>query len=166
MKPLNEQVINRRIFFEIAGAGIAGYFLSPMDLGAQIAPTTSQPAVLMGTAKNVVFVLLPGAPSHTDTFDLKVGSWTPANFVPTSLNGFDFPSGLLPSFDLAVRQDRSPAKLPVERAGAFTCCKRGIKLRGIRPVQVRASLLILDLLLQWRLIPHADPDRFCPGSSR
>ena len=51
-----------------------------MDLGAQIATTTQQPAILLNTAKNVVFVLLPGAPSHTDTFDLKVGSWTPANF--------------------------------------------------------------------------------------
>jgi len=97
MKPHNEQVINRRIFFEIAGAGIAGYFLAPIDLGAQIAPTTQEPAVLMNTAKNVVFVLLQGAPSHTDMFDLKVGSWTPANFAPTTLNGADFPSGLLPT---------------------------------------------------------------------
>jgi len=97
MKPTNGQVINRRIFFEIAGAGVAGYFLSPMDLGAQIAPTTQQPAILLNTARNVVFVLLPGAPSHTDMFDLKVGSWTPANFAPTTLNGVDFPAGLLPT---------------------------------------------------------------------
>src|SRR5262249_142723 len=80
-----------------AGAGLAGYFLSPMDLGAQIAPTTTQPATLMNTAKNIVFVLLPGAPSHTDMFDLKVGSWTPANFAPTTLNGVDFPSGFVPT---------------------------------------------------------------------
>jgi hypothetical protein len=124
MKPLNEQVINRRIFFEIAGAGIAGYFLSPMDLGAQIAPTTSQPAVLMGTAKNVVFVLLPGAPSHTDTFDLKVGSWTPASFAPTSLNGFDFPSGLLP----ALTSQWAGSKLPSN--ALVHCCKRGIRVRN------------------------------------
>src|SRR5262249_31230644 len=97
MKPTNGQVINRRIFFEIAGAGVAGYFLSPMDLGAQIAPTTQQPAILLNTARNVVFVLLPGAPSHTDMFDLKVGSWTPAAFAPTTLNGVDFPAGLLPT---------------------------------------------------------------------
>src|SRR6476660_6118839 len=97
MKPLNEQVINRRIFFEIAGAGVAGYFLSPMDLGAQIAPTTTQPAILLNTARNVLFVLLPGAPSHTDMFDLKVGPWTPAAFTPTTLNGVDFPAGLLPT---------------------------------------------------------------------
>jgi uncharacterized protein DUF1501 len=97
MKTTNGQVINRRIFFEIAGAGIAGYFLSPMDLGAQVAVTTQQPAVLVNTAKNVVFVLLQGAASHVDTFDLKVGSWTPAAFGPTSLNGVDFPAGLLPT---------------------------------------------------------------------
>src|ERR1051326_3070311 len=104
MKPLNEQVINRRIFFEIAGAGVAGYFLSPMDLGAQIAPTTTQPAILLNTAKNFLFVLLTGAASHTDTFDLKVGSWTPANFAPATLNGVDFPSGLLPT--LASQLDK------------------------------------------------------------
>jgi hypothetical protein len=97
MKPTHGQVINRRIFFQIAGASVAGYFVSPMDLGAQIAPTTSGPAILLNTAKNVVFVLLPGAPSHTDMFDLKVGSWTPANFAPTTLNGVDFPSGLMPA---------------------------------------------------------------------
>jgi uncharacterized protein DUF1501 len=97
MKPLHKKVINRRIFFEIAGAGIAGYFISPMDLGAQIAPITTKPAVLLGSAKNVIFVLLTGAASHVDTFDLKVGSWTPANFAPTTLDGVDFPAGLFPS---------------------------------------------------------------------
>jgi hypothetical protein len=39
---------------------------------------------------------LPGAPSHTDTFDLKVGPWTPSEFRPTTINGADFPEGLFP----------------------------------------------------------------------
>src|SRR5204863_8228457 len=68
-----------------------------MDLVAQTAPTTQQPAFMLNTTINVLFVLLPGAPSHTDMFDLNVGSWTPANFAPTTLNGVDFPSGLLPT---------------------------------------------------------------------
>ncbi len=96
MKPTKETVINRRIFFEIAGAGLAGYFLSPLDLGAQ-AGTTQKPAVLLNSARNVVFVLLTGAASHVDTFDLKVGPWTPANFAPATLDGVDFPTGLLPT---------------------------------------------------------------------
>jgi hypothetical protein len=97
MKPLNETIINRRIFFELAGAGIAGYFLSPMDLAAQTVAITQKPAVVMNTAQNVIFVLLTGAASHVDTFDLKVGSWTPANFAPTTLDGVDFPAGLFPT---------------------------------------------------------------------
>jgi hypothetical protein len=95
MKPLASSVINRRIFFEIAGAGVAGYFLSPLDLGAQI--VTQKPAIMLNSARNAIFILLTGAASHVDTFDLKVGSWTPATFTPTTLDGVDFPSGLLPT---------------------------------------------------------------------
>jgi hypothetical protein len=95
MKPIRDSVINRRVFFEIAGAGLAGYFLSPLDLGAQT--ITQKPAVVMNSARNVVFVLLTGAASHVDTFDLKVGPWTPANFAPTTLDGVDFPAGLFPA---------------------------------------------------------------------
>ncbi|HYR43248.1 MAG TPA: DUF1501 domain-containing protein, partial [Terriglobia bacterium] len=53
-----------------------------------------------------IFVLLPGAPSQTDTFDLRVGSWTPQNFSPTTINGIDWPGGLLPNLgaQLSVNQ--------------------------------------------------------------
>src|SRR5215472_1494020 len=89
-------IINRRIFFEIAGAGVTGYFVSPLELLAQVGtPQTS--AVVLNSARNLIFVLLAGAPSHVDTFDLKVGPWTPANFTPTSMDGVDFPSGLFPT---------------------------------------------------------------------
>jgi hypothetical protein len=96
MKTINNSIINRRIFFEIAGAGVAGYFLSPLDLGAQVS-ITQKPAVVLNSARNAILILLTGAASHVDTFDLKVGPWTPANFAPTTLNNADFPSGLLPT---------------------------------------------------------------------
>jgi hypothetical protein len=89
-------MIDRRIFFKTAMAGVAGYFASPLELPAQGffgAPPQPQP---LGTAKNVIFILMAGAPSQVDTFDLKVGPWTPADFTPTTINGFDFPEGLLP----------------------------------------------------------------------
>jgi Protein of unknown function (DUF1501) len=89
-------IINRRVFFELAGAGVAGYFVSPLDLNAQSGTTTKTVPVL-NTAKNAIFILLTGAASHVDTFDLKVGSWTPANFAPTTLDGVDFPAGLFPT---------------------------------------------------------------------
>lgn len=91
-----DRIINRRVFFELTGAGVAGYFLSPLDLFAQSGSYQSQAAIL-NTAKNVIFILLAGAPSHIDTFDLKVGPWTPQDFGPTTINGVDFPEGLMPS---------------------------------------------------------------------
>ena len=91
-----KRIINRRLFFQIAGSGVAGYFLSPVDLLGQAGVETRGPAMLLNTAKNVIFILLAGAPSQTDTFDLKIGPWTPENFKPATINGIDFPQGLLP----------------------------------------------------------------------
>src|SRR6185295_729065 len=91
-----EPIIDRRLFFKIAATGVAGYFASPMETFAQT--TTWNPDVqLLNTAKNVIFILLPGAPSQTDTLDLRVGSWTPKDFAPTTINGIDWPAGLLPN---------------------------------------------------------------------
>ncbi len=86
--------IGRRMFFRHAGAALSGYFLlpgRPMESVAKAAPAP------IGTAKNVIFVLLTGAPSHTDTFDLKEGAWTPAYFNPTSYGDLRFPQGLMPT---------------------------------------------------------------------
>ena len=58
---------------------------------------TSQAVTTQNKAKNVIFILLAGAPSHTDTFDLKVvNGTTPAAFNPTLVNGSNWPMGLLP----------------------------------------------------------------------
>jgi uncharacterized protein (DUF1501 family) len=92
-----EPIIDRRIFFKIAATGVAGYFVSPMETFAQTVTTWNPQAPILNTAKNVIFILLPGAPSQSDTFDLRVGSWTPKDFVPTTINGIDWPAGLLPN---------------------------------------------------------------------
>jgi uncharacterized protein (DUF1501 family) len=84
--------LTRRHFFEIVGAGITGSFLSTRARAATVAQ-----AVPQNKAKNVVFILLTGAPSHIDTFDFKpVAGVTPADFNPAKINGIDWPSGLLP----------------------------------------------------------------------
>ena len=92
-----DRMINRRIFFRLAGMGVAGCFVSPLDLSAQDGPVYQSPAMMLNTAKNVIFILLAGAPSQTDTFDLRVGPWTPQDFRPTTINGIDFPEGLMPA---------------------------------------------------------------------
>ena len=91
-----KSVIDRRIFFKFAATGLTGYFMSPMELFSQQSYPSAKPTIL-NTAKNCIFILLPGAPSQIDTFDLRVGSWTPGNFAPTTINGVDWPGGLLPS---------------------------------------------------------------------
>ncbi len=92
----NRPHITRRGFFEIAGAGVTASYLSVnRALGCTV--ETSQPVTPQNKAKNVIFILLAGAPSHTDTFDLKVlNGTTPAAFNPTMINGTNWPVGILP----------------------------------------------------------------------
>lgn len=85
---------SRREFFKMAALGLTGFCFSqvahPLEVLAQTKPT------LINTAKYCIFVHLDGSPSHTDTFDLKEGSWTPADFKPTSFGSIRWPQGLLP----------------------------------------------------------------------
>ena len=84
--------IGRRMFFRHMATAVTGYLFLPSraKLASAAVPT-------VGTAKNVIFVLLTGAPSHTDTFDLKTGPWTPAFMAPTSYGDVRFPQGLMPN---------------------------------------------------------------------
>jgi hypothetical protein len=85
--------LSRRMFFRHAGSALSGYFLlptRPMETLAKAAPST------IGTAKNVIFILMTGGPSHSDTFDLKEGAWTPAFMAPASYGDLRFPQGLMP----------------------------------------------------------------------
>ena len=94
--PYNGRELSRRGFLELGAGGlVASWFLrSPVSAWAA---TTAQ-VTPHATAKNVIFVFLPGAPSQIDTWDLKEGAWTPADFQPTSFGGgLRFPAGLLPN---------------------------------------------------------------------
>ncbi len=85
----------RRDFFSVLGAGVTGSYLT--ERYARAADIATAGVTTKNTAKNVIFILLAGAPSHTDTFDLKVVSGvTPASFNPDTINGTLFPTGLLP----------------------------------------------------------------------
>src|SRR5215212_5842132 len=72
---------SRRDFLRALGAGLAS-----LPLQAQV--VKSQSVQTKNTAKNVIFILLAGAPSHVDTFDLKMTNGiTPSTFNPSDLNG-------------------------------------------------------------------------------
>ena len=92
--------LSRRSFFQLAGAGVTMACLSqPMQAGTV---TTSQPVTTQNKAKYCIFVLMAGAPSHTDMFDLKVvNGVTPASFAPSMTGNINWPAGLMPK--LATR---------------------------------------------------------------
>src|SRR5215471_18564229 len=86
---------SRRRFFEIAGTGIAGYTLADVLSPPRRVEAATAPA-LQATARNCIFVFMAGGPSHSDTWDLKEGSWTPAAFQPASFGDVRFAQGLMP----------------------------------------------------------------------
>jgi len=98
----------RRQFFELAGAGVTVSFLAERYARAQQSVETNSGMPTQNTAKNVIFILLAGAPSHTDTFDLKVvPGTTPASFAPTTVNnGVMWPAGLLPKLGQALANNQ------------------------------------------------------------
>src|SRR5262245_41912016 len=104
----------RRRFFEVLGAGVGGSVLARRY--AKAAEVTNAGMATKNTARNVIFILLNGAPSHSDTFDFKnVAGVTPTTFAPQTIKGILWPTGLLPKLgnllsDLAiVRSLRSHA---------------------------------------------------------
>jgi uncharacterized protein (DUF1501 family) len=94
--PVNGPDLSRRGFLQLGATGlVASWFLkSPAAAWA----AESARVATRNSAKNVIFVFLPGAPSQIDTWDLKEGAWTPSDFAPASFGGgLRFPAGLMPN---------------------------------------------------------------------
>ncbi len=85
--------LGRRMFFRHLTSAVGGYFLLPGGPMERVAHAAQAPRA---TADFCIFVLMDGAPSHIDTFDLKTGAWTPPAFNPTTFDGVAWPQGLLP----------------------------------------------------------------------
>src|SRR5258708_34848811 len=93
--------LSRRVFFRNPAAGVGGFSLlqrGRLERVAYAAPPVK------AAADNCIFVLMSGAPSHIDTFDLKVGPWLPPAFNPTTYDGVAWPQGLFPK--LGDQMDR------------------------------------------------------------
>ena len=92
--------MSRRLFMAGCAAGFAGSLGMACE-GYQ--PWSSfqykfkNAVETQNTARNLIFILLDGAPSHVDTFDLKTGPWTPdalgASYIAP---GYEWPVGLMP----------------------------------------------------------------------
>jgi len=123
--------IGRRMFFRHVATAVSGYFLLPgRRPGETVARAASTP---MGTAQNVIFVMLTGAPSHTDTFDLKEGAWTPAFLAPTSYGDLRFPQGLMPNLANTI-QDLALVRSLRAHATAHPLAQTWVQI-GRNPVQ-------------------------------
>ena len=104
----------RRQFFQLAGTGVTGAYLgSNLVKGDALTQGGVTP---VNKAKNVIFVLLAGAPSHTDLFDFKyIEGVTHKATNPDTIKGLLWPTGILPKLgstleDLAIiRSMRSHA---------------------------------------------------------
>jgi len=95
--PLSGEGFSRRNFLRVAGTGLAAsYFADVLDPRLLLAQTAKTSPRLRNTATSVIFVYLRGAPSQTDMWDLKEGSWTPSDFAPASYGDVRFPQGLMP----------------------------------------------------------------------
>lgn len=89
--------LSRRTFFEVLGAGFTGCFFSTAGFSQNTGVVSRGNPTLINKAKNVIFILLAGAPSHIDTFDFKlVQGVTPSSFRPETINGVRWPVGLMP----------------------------------------------------------------------
>ncbi len=86
----------RRNFFKFAGGAVTMSYLAEQAKAA--VRIDKQDVPLLNKAKNCIFILLTGAPSHTDTFDLKmVNGVTPAAiFKPDTVGGLLLPTGIMP----------------------------------------------------------------------
>src|SRR5579862_8700685 len=85
----------RRSFFQLMDAGVAGSFFAK-EVKAQSGSCSSQNVTPLNSARNVIFVLMAGAPSPWDTFDFKSNSATPSAIDTQTLNGITWPTGIMP----------------------------------------------------------------------
>ena len=86
---------SRRDFFRVLGAGVTGTYIASNPAHAQVVKGMN--VQTKNTAKNVIFILLAGAPSHVDTFDLKMTDGiTPAAFKPSDVKGVTWNTGVFP----------------------------------------------------------------------
>ena len=93
--PLRGASFSRRGFLQLSGLGLAGWFAGDAFSAPLLGSASAVAPKLRGTARNCALIFLHGAPSQTDLWDLKEGSWTPSKLAPTSYGDVRWPQGLL-----------------------------------------------------------------------
>ena len=88
---------SRRRFLQVAGTGLVASYFADVASAKLLESATAVNPTLHNSAKNCILIFLSGAPSHVDTWDLKEGTWTPADFAPTTFGAIRWPQGLMPN---------------------------------------------------------------------
>ena len=128
----------RRHFFQMVGGGVTGAFLAERYAKAG-AVTTNSGAVTKNTAQNMIFILMAGAPSHTDTFDFKmINGVTPSSFAPASIDGLAFPTGLMPKL-AAMTSDFAIVRSVQSHALVHSLCQTWVQI-GRNPVAALGNI--------------------------
>ena len=150
--------MKRRAFLQVFGIGTT---VAATGLHAGMRAYATKAAVTpRGQARNVILVNLIGGISHVDTFDLKVGSWTPDDFEPTTFGNLLMPAGLFPNlarhsdtFSLlraisGVEQVHQRAQYVVETGQTFnpTFAKEHPHIGSIMALELAAARRASDLL--------------------
>jgi hypothetical protein len=94
---------SRRSFLGLAGGAVSLSWM-PGLASAQVR-VDKLDVPLLNKAKNCIFILLTGAPSHSDTFDLKViNGVTPTSiFKPETIDGMLLPTGIMPKLSTMTK---------------------------------------------------------------
>ncbi|MEW6736943.1 MAG: DUF1501 domain-containing protein [Acidobacteriota bacterium] len=100
--------LERRAFLKLgAGMGLGTLLLgwaNPVK-AALIGQSPGMSVTPRGSARNCVMIVLRGGPSHIDTFDIKLGNWTPNKLGVDKISaGYLWPLGIMPK--LAQRANR------------------------------------------------------------
>ncbi len=100
----NRPDFTRRGFFQLAAAGLTGSYLFGQSAASPV--VVSQNMATKNTAKNCIFILLTGAISSRDSWNLKVtsdlnsltrnGQSVVSVMNPTMINGVNWPVGIFP----------------------------------------------------------------------
>ena len=127
----NRDGLSRREVLRAGGLGCVG-LVWPELLRARAQASTRAPAArTFGGARACILVFNYGGPSHIDTWDLKEGAWTPADFAPTSYGPVRFPQGLMPNTANQLGNNVSEFKLASGTLTAAQTTNAGTAPTGI-----------------------------------
>jgi hypothetical protein len=88
--------LSRREIIRVGGISVIGAFLGSIFRPFNVRAAARVKPV--GTARNVIFIMLDGGVSQLDSFDAKEGRWTPKEFEIRSYgDDLKLPSGLFPN---------------------------------------------------------------------